>query len=144
MDVRDKNCEQECVMYDFTRVIVQSGWYGRESADSGEPPKIMHVGQSENGQEVTLALGQVLELALSENPTTGFRWDLKSKAGPACELAEDSFAPPGGPPGNGGIHRWRFRAVHPGNGEIELEYRRPWRKDAAPAKVYKLSVRVIS
>jgi inhibitor of cysteine peptidase len=142
LEARSENWAPKSVVYDFKEAIAETAMYGYEGADSGEPSKIMHVGQGDNGQEVTLVVGQVLELALSENRTTGFRWDLKTKAEPACELVESTFNPPGGPPGNGGIHRWQFRAVHPGNGEIELEYRRPWEKDAAPAKVYKLSVRV--
>jgi inhibitor of cysteine peptidase len=137
------NAAPKSVMYDFKAGIAQSTLYGYASADAGEPAKMIHVGQSDNGHEVTLAMGQILELSLAENPTTGFRWDLKTKAEPACELVDSTFNPPAGRPGNGGTHRWQFRAVHSGNGEIELEYRRSWEKDAAPAKVYKLGVRVI-
>ena len=142
-------------VYDFKEAIGHSALYrylGDDSqkqgifpsivAISGGRAKMMHVDQSYNGHEVTLAVGQVMELSLSENPTTGFRWDLKTKAEPACELVASTFDAPGGRPGNGGVHHWQFRAVHPGSGEIELEYRRPWEKDAAPAKVYKMGVRV--
>jgi predicted secreted protein len=138
-----ENAALKSVMYDSKIAIAQSAFYVYVSADAGEPAKMMHVGQSDNGREVTLAMGQILELSLAENPTTGFHWDLKSKAGPACELVDSTFVPPeGGRLGAGGIHRWQFRAVHSGSGEVELEYRRS-AEDAAPAKVYKLGVRVI-
>jgi len=142
LEARSENWAPKSVVYDFKEAIAETAMCGYESADSGEPAKMVHVDQNDNGHEVTLAVGQVMELSLHENPTTGFRWDLKTKAEPACELVESTFNPPGGPPGNGGMHRWQFRAVQSGSGEIEREYRRPWEKDAAPAKVYKLSVRV--
>jgi len=140
-------------IYDFGEAIGHLALYGYASADStiqrislvaiaGGRDKMIHVDQSYNGHEVTLAVGQVMELVLSENRTTGFRWDLKTKAEPVCELVKSTFDPPKGHPGNAGIHRWQFQAVHSGSANIELEYRRPWEKDAAPAKIYKLGVRV--
>jgi inhibitor of cysteine peptidase len=155
VEARTEDAAGKSAVYDSNEAIAQSALYCYVSDDSqkqGIPlsivtvseghGKMMHVDQSYNGREVTLAVGQVLELALSENRTTGFRWDLKTKAEPACELVESTFNPPVGHRGNGGIHRWQFRAVQSGGGEIELEYRRPWEKDAAPARVYKLGVRV--
>lgn len=154
VEVRPEDATGKSAVYDFKEAIAPSALYCYVSDDSqkqGIPlsmvtvsrgrGKMMHVDQSYNGREVTLTMGQVLELALSENPTAGFRWDLKTKAEPACELVESNFKP-GERLGNGGIHRWQFRAVQSGSGEIELEYRRQWEKDAAPAKVYKLGVRV--
>ena len=143
IEAQGENWAPKSVVYDSREAIAQSALYVYGSADSGESAKMVQVDQSYNGHEVTLAVGQVMELSLHENPTTGFRWDLKTKAEPECELVASTFDPPPGErPGNGGIRRWQFRAVHPGSGEIELEYRRPWEKDAAPAKVYKLDVRV--
>lgn len=155
IEARPEEAVGKGFVYDFREAIAHSDLYRHLSAASQEQAiflsilaisgghdKMMHVDQSHNGHEVTLAVGQAMELSLSENPTTGFRWDLKTKAEPACELVASTFEPRGGHPGNGGIHRWQFRAVHSGSGEIELEYRRPWEKDAAPAKVYKLGIRV--
>ena len=103
----------------------------------------MHqIAQDDNGREVTLAVGEAVELSLPENRTTGFHWELKAKGGPVCELVEDEFEPATGPPGKGGVHRWQFRAVRAGSGEIELQYRRHWEENAAPARTYQVSVRV--
>ena len=104
--------------------------------------EMIQIDQNDNGHEVSLALGEQVELSLAENQTTGFRWELKSQAEPVCELVQDRFELPDGKPGNGGVHRWEFRAVHPGSGEIQLEYRRPWEKNVAAAKTYKASIRV--
>jgi inhibitor of cysteine peptidase len=103
---------------------------------------MLQIAQDENGREVTLAVGEVVELSLPENRTTGFHWELKAKGGPVCELVKDEFEPSVGPTGSGGIHRWQFKAVRAGSGEIELHYRRPWEQNAAPARTYQVSVRV--
>jgi inhibitor of cysteine peptidase len=105
-------------------------------------PKMIRVDRSYNGREVTLAVGEVVEISLAENPTTGFRWDLEVKPEPACTLVNSTFEPATGPPGKGGTHRWQFRAARSGTGEILLEYRRPWERNTPPGQTFKLSLRV--
>jgi inhibitor of cysteine peptidase len=102
----------------------------------------MQVDRSYNGREVTLAMGDVMEITLEENPSTGYRWDLKVKPEPACSQVKNWFKATGGPPGSGGTHHWQFQAVRPGAAEINLEYRRPWEKDTPPRETFKLRVQV--
>lgn len=155
IEARTASAVGRSFVYDLKDAIEHSALYTYVSTHSqkqgvslfivtilGGGAKLMHIDQNYNGREVTLAVGQDLELALSENRTTGFRWDLKNKAEPTCALVSSTFDPPKGHTGNGGVHRWQFRAVHAGSGEIELEYRRPWEKDATPTKVYKVGIRV--
>jgi len=103
---------------------------------------MLQIAQDDNGREVPLAVGEVVELSLPENRTTGFHWELKAKGGPVFELVKDEFEPAKGPPGQGGVHRWQFKAVRAGSGEIQLQYRRHWEQNAAPARNYRVSVRV--
>jgi len=105
-------------------------------------PKMIQVDRSYDGREVTIAVGEIVEISLAENPTTGFRWDLEVKPEPACTLVRSTFEPATGPPGKGGTHRWQFRAVRSGTGEIVLEYRRPWERNTPPGQTFKLSLRV--
>lgn len=106
--------------------------------------KMIEVDRSYDGSEVTLGVGDVVVLSLAENPTTGFRWDFAAKPEPACMLVKSTFEPATGSPGKGGTHHWRFQAVRPGSGKIELEYRRRWEKGTPPSQTFKLSVRVQS
>jgi inhibitor of cysteine peptidase len=103
---------------------------------------MLQIAEDDNGRTVTLAVGDAVELSLAENRTTGYHWELNEKAEPICELVSDDFEAASGPPGSGGVHRWQFRAVQPGSGEIGLQYRRPWEKNAARARSYQMSVRV--
>jgi len=103
---------------------------------------MIQVDANSNGREVSVAVDETVQVSLAENRTTGFRWELKSKAEPVCMLVKDAFEPAKGPPGKGGTHRWQFQAVRPGTGEIELENRRPWERDAPTRRTFKLTVRV--
>lgn len=105
-------------------------------------PKMMQVDRSYNEREVTLAIGEVVEISLAENPTTGFRWGLRVGPEPTCSLVKSWFEPAVGAPGKGGTRRWQFQAERSGTGEIKLEYRRPWELETPPGQMFKLSVHV--
>jgi len=105
--------------------------------------EIIRVDHKADNTDVALAVGQELEVTLGENPSTGFRWELLSPGEPHCGLVADNFEPPSqAVPGRGGTHRWRFKAASAGSGKIEMAYRRPMEPDQAPARTFKLSVRV--
>jgi inhibitor of cysteine peptidase len=104
--------------------------------------QIVQVDESADGQEIGISVGGTLEVRLPESPTTGFRWDLVSGGQPVLEPAGEEREPAERTPGSGGWHRWRFRAEQEGMGGIELQYVRLWESDAAPARVFRLDVRV--
>jgi dihydrolipoamide dehydrogenase len=75
---------------------------------------MVQVDKSANNTETKLAMGETLEISLSENPTTGFRWELKAAGDPVCAPRGDSFDPPAAGVGRSGTHRWRFEPVGKG------------------------------
>ncbi len=94
-----------------------------------------------------LRVGQVLEIALRANPSTGYGWDLVSDGAPALARTTGPATPPPMDtqppmPGAPGIARWWFRAERPGAATVRLEYRRPWQKDVPPVEVaeYRITV----
>ncbi len=103
---------------------------------------MVQVDKNANNTETALAVGQTLEVSLAENPTTGFRWELKAAGEPACAPRGDTFDAPASGVGKSGTHHWRFEAVGKGTGNIELAYRRSWEQDKPPAETFKLTVRV--
>jgi inhibitor of cysteine peptidase len=109
--------------------------------------KMLRANESDNGRTVKLAAGESLEIALSENPTTGYRWQHAKQAAEddssPCSFATDAFEPDrAGMPGAGGVHRWQLHAVEPGVCKIELEYRRSWEKDKPPERTFRIHVEV--
>lgn len=57
---------------------------------------MIHLGESSNGHDLELPVGEVFELCLPENPTTEFRWQLTSNGEPACVLLSHFFEAPDG------------------------------------------------
>jgi len=81
---------------------------------------------------VRVHLGDVVELRLAENPTTGFRWRMTKDGRPVCDVKDEAYQRLGTAPGAGGVHRWTFDATQTGRSTVELLYRRAW-EAAAPA-----------
>lgn len=87
----------------------------------------------------TLKVGQVLEIALMGNPSTGYQWQVVSDGAPALARTTGPSTPPPMDtqppmPGAPSIARWWFRAERPGKVTVKLEYRRPWEKDVPAAQ----------
>ena len=107
------------------------------------PTKMLQIDQRANNTVVVLAVGQTFEIVLPENPTTGFRWELKEAGQPACLPLGDSYEKPAaGALGRPGIRRWRFEAAQAGSGRIALVYRRAWEQDTPPAQVFRITAKV--
>lgn len=103
---------------------------------------MLYIDESFLHQTIHLPVGQVMELRLNENPTTGFRWNFAADGSPSCTVISDSFNPPEGPPGAGGHHTWQIEATRTGTCHLELLYRRPYDPGAAPAQTFSLDVLV--
>ena len=103
---------------------------------------MLHIDEAFLDQTVRLSIGQVIELHLKENPTTGFRWSFAADGRPSCAVIGDSFEQYKSPPGAGGDHAWGIKAVRAGACHLELLYRRPYEPDAPPARTFALDVQV--
>jgi len=103
---------------------------------------MQHIDEHHSGQEIQIRPGDMFELCLSENRTTGFRWGLDCDGSPSCTLIEDRFEPSSRLPGAAGIHRWQFQAARVGQGHIELSSRRPWESQGAAARTFVVRIRV--
>ena len=100
----------------------------------------VHLRDGDSGRVVGVKVGDMLEVDLEENPTTGYSWQV----GPLPSVLElkDSRYAPDHPQlcGSGGRRTFRFAVVMPGSGKLGLEYRRAWEKEAAPARVFEITL----
>ncbi len=101
---------------------------------------VLTVDETSNGRQVELPVGQLLEIYLPENRTTGFKWNVESSGEPACTLVRSTYNP-GRSIGQGGEHRWQFQARQAGAADIELLYCRSWERKKA-ARKFTLHLRV--
>jgi inhibitor of cysteine peptidase len=109
----------------------------------GEP---VALAEADSGANITAPVGKEIVLTLTTTPGTGYGWMLVDSGVPALRLLEGvavtrdsaSSAKVGAP----ARATWKFRADAAGSGTIRLEYRRPWERDVAPARLYQVSVEV--
>jgi inhibitor of cysteine peptidase len=119
----------------------------KTKAAAAEPkPKPMELADADNGKSIKVAVGTPVVIRLEGNPTTGYSWRAAKIAGDAVQ---DSGEPEykqkentRGLAGSGGTFTFTMKTIKQGKAEIQLEYVRPWEKDIAPIKTYKLSVEV--
>jgi len=102
--------------------------------------------ESDSGRVVQVARGQTVVIRLNSNRSTGYRWTLvPSSAGVLTALGEPVYTPanaPSGAVGGGGVEAWSFLASQSGRQELRFEYRRPWERDAAAARVLRHTIAV--
>ena len=77
--------------------------------------------ESRNNDVVEVLVGDPFQVQLSENPTTGYRWHLRSMDRAAYRVLEDAFELSHGGPGGGGIRRWTFVVDHPAVAALHME-----------------------
>lgn len=99
----------------------------------------------DNGSQVELAPGQVLEVTLESNPTTGYSWEVSEVDGAVlAQEGESEFreAPKEGEEmvGAGGTETFRFSSTA-GKTTLTLVYRRSWEEGVDPLETF--SVRVV-
>jgi inhibitor of cysteine peptidase len=113
------------------------------SSNRSSKTGIKIVTDSDKSSRVDLDQGQVLEVRLTSQPGTGYKWYLDPKSTEKLKLIEESQTKPK----SAGYDRpvlqiFRFRAEQVGTGVLRLNYIRPWEKSVPPEKSYEVSVLV--
>jgi inhibitor of cysteine peptidase len=86
---------------------------------------------AEDGTSIDAAVGDTIVLRLSDNPTTGYRWELEPMTGDSLVLDDSDYEPSGGAIGSGGVATWTLRAAAAGTASVGLKRWRPWEGDAS-------------
>ena len=95
------------------------------------------------GSEVTITVGETMEIALPGNPTTGFSWEVSSiDSAVLTAVGDPSFRADSTLVGSGGTMTLQFEAVAPGTTALELVYHRPF-EDVPPEDAFSLTVVVV-
>lgn len=99
-------------------------------------PRGLLLEEPDNGSDIFLTQGDQLQVKLPSTPSTGYSWTIAGNAPSVLRPAGDpKFDPPAkGSPGAGGTQTFEFRVVGGGGAFLDLVYRRPFEKDAPPAR----------
>ena len=101
----------------------------------------MIVDQAQSGRTLDLPVGQVLELRLAENPTTGYRWAFVTDGAPTCVVLGDRFEACERPARAGRRAQLDDQGREARRCDIAMQYRRSFQPDA-PAGSFALHIRV--
>jgi inhibitor of cysteine peptidase len=105
-------------------------------------PRILS--EADNGTDVNVAKGSTLVIRLAANPSTGYSWQLGGDPKP-LSLDSTKFVSAKSDQRRAGspeVQVMQFQAKDSGTASLVLEYRRPWEKNVAPAKTFKVQVTV--
>ncbi len=101
----------------------------------------------ESRETIRLTVGNSTAIALTETPSTGYRWSLNTSAGSnlsTVTISDVGYArgandkPLVGAPG---VHRFRIAARKPGTAVAVFEYARSW-EHAAPARRHVVTIEI--
>jgi inhibitor of cysteine peptidase len=117
---------------------------GLAACDSTLSGETVCLTDKDAGRQVSLKVGDTMEVTLVANATTGYNWFLETmKAGVLKQEGEPSYkcdAPER--VGAGGRMTFKFRAAAAGETALKFGYKRPWEKNEPPAKTFEVKVSV--
>jgi inhibitor of cysteine peptidase len=112
---------------------------------AGHQLKTLTLGESQAGSQSALQVGDMLQVNLEGNPSTGYTWSVEGLDAAVLTLVgEPEFHPASSALGAGGTVTYRFEAVGTGQTTLKLIYSRPFEKGVPPLKTFAASVLVTS
>ena len=80
--------------------------------------------------DVTVAVGDTLQVILASNPSTGYQWSAQAQVNDPAVLVQRSHYSAGPadvhPPGTAGTETWTFQALKAGTTTVATTYGQPW------------------
>ncbi len=92
------------------------------------------------GSTVHVKQGDIVQVSLSGNPTTGYTWEVVPGGGGLVQQGEAEFKPESSALGSGGMMTLRFKATQPGTTDLNLIYHRPFEPNVPPLQSFEVTV----
>lgn len=121
-------------------MVAPAAVLGEDSA----PRNLLNATEADNGRTLSLQSGEGLSVSLKITTGTGYTWRI-------THLDRKVLRPDGAPttvhnahpmPGASALQVFRFMGAGAGTTHLEFEYARPWEKDVAPVRTFRLDVTV--
>ena len=108
------------------------------------PENVYIADEGDNGQNVTMAVGDALQVSLPENRSTGYVWSVVTNDEAVLQPTDDpSYEIEGEPlPGAGGRVTFYFTADAPGTVALRMINARPQETAVEPVSTFELTVQV--
>jgi len=96
-------------------------------------PDEVQLTDANNGGQVTVKVGQTINLQLDANPSTGFGWEVSQL---------DTMLLADLPAEAGGWEYFHFTMQQKGETTLKLIYHRSWEKGVEPAKTFEVKIQI--
>lgn len=116
---------------------------GRKAIITREKEAMITLTQENDGGECRVRHGQIFQVILPENPTTGYRWTLVEPAPSEVTLVRQEYAAKSHDSsliGAGGLRTMTFQAAGEGTIYLVLLLKRPWDKEGEHVDSFNLSL----
>lgn len=108
------------------------------------PENVYIADEADNGQSVTMEVGDMLQIMLDENQTTGYLWSIVTNdegvlalsGEPAYEVESDAI-------GAGGTKTFLFEAIGPGTSVLRMVNALEQETAVEPVETFELTVQVV-
>src|SRR4026208_2130557 len=113
------------------------------AAETSQEQSTIQLTEADAGRLVELRVGDILEVILPGNPTTGFQWGFSEINSAILEpIGEPKFEPSSNAVGSGGNVTLRFETVGTGQTELKLIHHRPFEENVPPAQTFEVTITV--
>jgi len=102
------------------------------------------VTEADSGKTISLKNGENFTLNFTENPSTGYSWELNLSEG--LSILSDEYIEGPNPQhmeGVPGTHSWIIEAIAPGSQQVNGIYKRPWENTTGTEENFTLNVEVV-
>ncbi len=111
--------------------------------EAGQGTSALQLCEQDSGRTLELRAGDRMDLALFENGTTGFRWEIAAIDETIIQqTGEPEFKRDSDAMGSGGKKTFHFVMVAPGEADLKLLYRRSWEANVPPALTFRVTIKV--
>ncbi len=102
----------------------------------------------ENGRTFEITVGEIFQVSLPENPTTGYQWSVYNSGTPLISLEKEEYVIPENNParpimGGGGTKLLTFKAAKPGETEPSLRLRRSWEAESEFVDYFSIKLKIV-
>lgn len=122
-------------------ILLQAGCAA--ASPSGSSPRTIPLNAS--GEAVSAHPGDILEVTLEANPSTGYIWEVEGLDETVLKMEGEPEAKSGANTNLVGApvtQTFRYKALSAGRVELKLVYHRPWEKDVPPVKSFSAVVTI--
>lgn len=100
------------------------------------------IDQKNNNSTLDVSVGDIVLITLSENPTTGYRWQPNRVDEEIILLKDSKYDTSGNGIGSGGIRTFTFEARSTGTTKVSCDLRREWEKEKKSIQQFQVFIQV--